>query len=126
MAGDRMRSAALALAMAALAPATPVMGEAMAGSALHAGTLEVPLNKSQVVSADRPIAKALVGSAEIADVLPITDRSVYVLGKKMGTTSLTLYDSTGRVLSILDIAVGPDVIALNDQLHQLVPGEPIE
>jgi pilus assembly protein CpaC len=121
-----MKRASLVLALASLAPATPALCEAMTGSALHAGTLEVPLNKSQVVSADRPIAKALVGSAEIADVLPITDRSVYVLGKKMGTTSLTLYDSAGRVLSILDIAVGPDVIALNDQLHQLVPGEPIE
>jgi pilus assembly protein CpaC len=98
----------------------------MEASALHAGTLEVPLNKSQMVTTDRPIAKSLVGSGEIADVLPITDRSVYVLGKKMGTTSLTLYDSGGRVLSILDIAVGPDVITLNDQLHQLVPGEPIE
>ncbi|MBV1689328.1 type II and III secretion system protein family protein [Novosphingobium sp. G106] len=121
-----MKHAVLALALAAIAPATPGMCEAIEGSSLHAGTLEVPLNKSQVVSADRPIARALLGSAEIADVLPITDRSVYVLGKKMGTTSLTLYDSAGRVLSILDIAVGPDVIALNDQLRQLVPGEPIE
>lgn len=130
MAGNRNRIAALALALSA-APAALLPQAAMAqarplAQALHAGTLEVPLNKSQVVSADRIIARAMIGSAEIADVLPITDRSVYVLGKKMGTTSLTLYDGGGRVISIMDVAVGPDVIALNDQLSQLVPGEKID
>lgn len=125
MVGNRLQRALLALTLVALVPAGPALGQSK-GTALHAGTLEVPLNKSQVVSADRPIAKALVGSADIADVLPITDRSLYVLGKKMGTTSLTLYDSAGRVLSIMDIAVGPDVIALGEQLRLLVPGETID
>lgn len=126
MAGNRTRLAALTLALStAAAGGLPQLAHAQAQS-LHAGSLEVPLNKSQVVSTDRPIARAMVGSAEIADVLPITDRSVYVLGKKMGTTSLTLYDSMGRVISIMDIAVGPDVIALSDQLRELVPGEKID
>jgi pilus assembly protein CpaC len=127
---DRKRPAAhlaaLALVLAASA-ALPAAAFAQSGGAsLHAGTLEVPLNKSQVVSADRPIAKAMVGNDEIADILPITDRSIYVLGKKMGTTSLTMYDSAGRVISVVDIAVGPDVLALGDQLRLLVPGENIE
>jgi len=123
----------LALALSGVvlaASAAPAMAEATY-SGVHAGTLEIPLNKSQVVTADRPIAKAMVGGSDdpkdrIADVVPITDRSIYVLGKKMGTTSLTLYDSAGRVLSVMDIAVGPDVIALDDQLRQLVPGEKID
>ena len=92
---------------------------------LHAGTLEVPLNKSEVVNADRPIAKAMIGNDEIADILPLTDRSIYVLGKKMGTTSLTLYDARGRVIAVMDIAVGPDVEMLQGQLNDMVPGESI-
>ncbi len=116
---------ALALALA-VSVAMPAAALAQSGASLHAGTLEVPLNKSQVVSADRPIAKAMVGNDEIADILPITDRSIYVLGKKMGTTSLTMYDSGGRVISVVDIAVGPDVLALGDQLRQLVPGSDLE
>lgn len=93
---------------------------------LHAGTLEVPINKSQVVSADRPIARAMVGSAEIADVLPISNRSIYVLGKKNGTTSLTLYDAANRVIAIMDVSVGPDVEGLRTQIGQLIPGQPID
>ncbi len=111
-------------ALAAVAMAAPAAAQ-MAGAGLHAGALEVPVNKSQVVSADRPIAKALIGNAEIADVLPISDRSVYVLGKKLGTTSLTLYDKTNRVIAVMDIAVGPDVEGLRGQLAQLIPGQTI-
>ncbi len=92
---------------------------------LHAGTLEVPLNKSQVVNADRPIAKAMIGNDAIADILPLTDHSIYVLGKKMGTTSLTLYDVRGRVIAVMDVAVGPDFETLQTQIDELVPGEPI-
>ena len=63
----------------------------VADDGVSAGQLDVPLNKSQVVRSDRPFAKALIGNPEIADVLPLTTSSLYVLGKKMGTTSLTLY-----------------------------------
>ena len=116
--------AALALCTAAMAA-----GPALAQSSdinLHAGAMEVPINKSQVVTSDRPIAKALVGSAEIADVLPISNRSIYVLGKKMGTTSLTLYDSANRVIAVMDVAVGPDVEGVRSQMASLIPGQPID
>ena len=122
-----LRCAALALApLAGAMVASPAAAQSAPARDLNAGTLEVPLNKSQVVSTDRPIAKAMVGSSEIADILPITDRSIYVLGKKMGTTSLTLYDAGGRVLAIMDVAVGPDVQAFREQAAQLIPGQQID
>ncbi|MCW1381596.1 type II and III secretion system protein family protein [Novosphingobium sp. KCTC 2891] len=119
--------APVALALCCTSAAVPAaFAQPIPPASRHAGTLVIPLNKSQVVSTDRMIAKAMVGNDEIADVLPITERSIYVLGKKMGTTSLTLYDVNGRVLSIMDVAVGPDVEALGEQLRALVPGEKIE
>ena len=101
----------------------PVPSFAQAG--IHAGELVVPVNKSQVVTADTPIDRAMVGNAEIADVVPISDRSVYVLGKGMGTTSLTLYDRVNRVIAVMDIVVGPDVDGLKRQLVSLIPNENI-
>lgn len=92
---------------------------------LHAGQLDVPLNKSQVVTVDRPVSRAMIGNAEIADVLPMTNQSLYVLGKKMGTTSLTVYDTNNRVISVIDVAVGPDVVSLRRQMSELIPGEDI-
>jgi pilus assembly protein CpaC len=121
-----------ALAFALLAVAAPVTLAAPAfaqdqdSAGLHAGTLEVPLNKSQVVTADRPIGKAMIGSSEIADVVPISDRAIYVLGKKSGTTSLTLYDARNRVIAIMDVSVGPDVEGLRAQIRQVLPGERVD
>lgn len=117
-----LRAAALPLALAA---ATPALAQ-YAGGGIHAGTLEIPVNKSQVVTADRPIAKALVGNAEIADIVALTENSLYVLGKGAGTTSLTLYDSRGRVLSVMDITVGPDFEAFRTQAALLLPGSEID
>lgn len=127
----RLRAGASALAVLLLAGMAPLAhGQPIPPPyppvSRHAGTLTVALNKSQVINVDRMIAKALIGNDEIADVLPINERSVYVLGKKVGTTSLTLIDGSGRVLSIMDIAVGPDVDSLSSQLRMLVPGEDIK
>ncbi|WP_449473271.1 type II and III secretion system protein family protein [Sphingobium chungangianum] len=85
----------------------------------------MPLNKSQVLTVDRAFSKALVGNQEVADILPLTNRSLYVLGKKVGTTSLTLYDSRNMLIAVVDVAVGPDVVTLKRQLAELIPGEQI-
>lgn len=120
------RKASFALALAAAAPfASPAVAQ-QASYGLHAGELEVAINKSQVVSSDVPIDRAMIGNSEIADVLPISDRSVYVLGKSFGTTSLTLYDRRNNVIAVMDISVGPDAEGIRKQIGSLVPGENID
>ena len=123
-----MRSAlaGAALSLTALAmPAAAQSGGVSVAEDVHAGELAVPVNKSQVLRSDRPYAKALIGNPEIADVLPLTDRSLYVLGKKNGTTSLTLYDRSNMLIAVVDVAVGPDVISLKRQLSELMPGDSV-
>ena len=92
---------------------------------IHAGAIDIPVNKSQIITADRPIGKALIGNEEIADIFPVSQSSVYVLGKQMGTTSLTLYDRQNFVMAVMDIAVGPDVASLRSQITDLMPSEKI-
>ncbi|MDG5752289.1 type II and III secretion system protein family protein [Qipengyuania sp. XHP0211] len=123
---DFMRRALAAALPIALMAASPAQAQFAGAGEIHAGTLEIPVNKSQVVTADRPIAKALVGNADIADIVALTENSIYVLGKGMGTTSLTLYDARGRVLSVMDIAVGPDAEAFRSQAARLIPGGQID
>jgi pilus assembly protein CpaC len=127
MANNAWRNAALAAAcVAAVAIAQPASAQAVSlAEGVHAGELDVPVNKSQVLRTDRAYAKALIGNPEIADVLPLTDRSIYVLGKKAGTTSLTLYDRSSRLIAVLDVVVGPDVTTLKRQLSELMPGNDI-
>jgi pilus assembly protein CpaC len=126
--GKRL-SACTLLALASTAAMTPAFGQSVYTadkySGAHGGQLDVPLNKSQILNVDRNFSRAMIGNDEIADILPMTNRSLYVLGKQMGTTSLTLYDSNNRMISVVDVAVGPDVVSLRRQLEQLIPGEKV-
>jgi pilus assembly protein CpaC len=126
MVGKAALGAAIALAATSLAPA-PAAAQVTVSEAdgIRAGELAVPLNKSQVLRVDRPFAKALLGNPDIADILPLSDRSLYVLGKKMGTTSLTLYDRRNNLIAVVDVAVGPDVTSLRRQLSELMPNDQV-
>ena len=125
MARDRWGRVALAAtaltAVLLAAPATAQISAVSTAEGVHAGEVAVPVNKSQVIRSDRPYSKALIGNPEVADVLPLTDQSLYVLGKKMGTTSLTLYDRGNTLIAVVDVVVGPDVISLRRQLSELMP-----
>ena len=126
MAARILKRVALGAAAAgALLAAQPALAQVSVATGVGAGELEVPVNKSQVLRTDRPYSKALIGNPEIADIVPITDTSVYVLGKKTGTTSLTLYDSANHLIAVVDVVVGPDVTSLKRQLSEMLPANQI-
>lgn len=121
-----LRKSTIALALALTTTLAAPAAAQQSAYGLHAGELEVAINKSQVVTSDVPIEKAMIGNSEIADVLPISESSVYVLGKEMGTTSLTLYDRSNTVIAVMDISVGPDSVGIRKQIDTLVPGQTID
>jgi pilus assembly protein CpaC len=77
----------------------------------------VTLFKSQTFKLDRSFATAVVGSPEIADVLPMTDSSIYIQGKKVGTTNVSVFDAKSRVIGVLDLEVVPDTGSLRDKIQ---------
>jgi len=122
------RAAALLLTTALPAPAIQAAAPAPApviAPVQQAISLEVPLNKSQVYRASRSFTKALIGNPDIADVLPLSNQSLHVIGKKTGTTTLTLYGAGNQLIQVIDVVVGPDVVSLRRQFADLMPGEKI-
>ena len=85
----------------------------------HRQRIEVPvvLHKSEVVRVDLPFGDALVGDPEIADVVPLTNQSIYILGKKVGVTRLSLLDSKKAVLGVIDIEVTYDLNIMRRHLR---------
>jgi len=90
-----------------------------------ATSLLLPLNKSRVMRVSSPIGKISTGNADIVDVVALTDRSFYVLGKGLGTTNLALYGQDEQLLAVIDVTVSIDVDSVRSTLHALLPGEPI-
>lgn len=89
-------------------------------------SLALPLNKSRVLRVNAAIGKISTGNADIVDVVALTDRSFYVLGKGLGTTNLALYGQDNQLLAVIDVTVSIDVDSVKAALHTLLPGERIE
>jgi len=90
------------------------------------GQLTIPINKSQSISVHEAFAEVSIGNPEIADVVALSRRSLYVLGKKIGSTNLAIRGEDKKVISVMDVVVTYDVDALKAKMHQLAPGDVVE
>ncbi len=83
---------------------------------VSARQIVVTLNKSRTFRIDRTFATALVGAPEIADVLPLTDHSLHIQGKKIGTTNVSVYDKDMTLVGELDVEVAIDAKTLQEKI----------
>lgn len=108
------------LIMAIAAAVIAVAGGVRAGSVKAASATEVvdfsqevkrikvTQNKSRTLKLPKPFASAVVGDPKTADALPMSDRVVYIQGKKPGTTNISLFDKDKQLLTIIDVDVTID------------------
>ena len=113
----------------ALAAATPMTGSAevlrvVKGTVAQA--LEVPMNRAVVLESDVPFAELSIANPGIADISTLSDRSIYVLGKTPGRTTLTLFTAEGELITNVEVQVITDVAEFKERLNQILPGEKIE
>ena len=96
------------------------------GAGVHAGEFIVPINKSQILRLDVPFNNISIGNPKIADVLALTDRTMYILGKGIGSTSLTIFGPNRRLIAVADLVVTYDIEGIKARLHDLMPSEKFE
>lgn len=89
-------------------------------------SLSVPMNRAVVVESDVPFAELSIANPAIADISSLSDRTIYVLGKSPGLTTLTLLDATGKLITNVDVRVAPDLSEFKERLKQILPNEKIE
>lgn len=129
---DRFIKAALlglTLSVSAYALTAPTAVRADNLRVVKSGTstkLQVPLNRAIVVESDTPFAELSIANPGIADLSSLSDRTIYVLGKAPGTTTLTLFDAAGRLITNVEVQVTPDLSEFKERLRQILPGERIE
>lgn len=90
------------------------------------GALKVPMNRAVVIESDTPFAELSIANPGIADVSTLSDKTIYVLGKAPGRTTMTLLAPDGTLISNVDVQVSPDIEEFKERLNQILPGEPIE
>lgn len=90
------------------------------------GTLTVPMNRAVVVESEEVFAELSISNPQIADISTLSDRTIYVLGKSPGRTTLTLLGPDGSLITNVEVRVTPDMSELKERLREVLPGEPIE
>ena len=88
--------------------------------------LNVPMNRAVVVESDVPFTELSIANPGIADISSLSDRTIYVLGKEPGRTTLTLLGGDGRLITNVEVHVTPDIAEFKERLEQILPGENIE
>ncbi len=88
--------------------------------------LNVPMNRAVVVESDVPFTELSIANPGIADISSLSDRTIYVLGKEPGRTTLTLLGADGRLITNVEVHVTPDIAEFKERLTQILPGENIE
>ncbi len=91
-----------------------------------ASTLRVPMNRAIVVETENPFAELSIANPGIADISTLSDRSIYLLGKAPGRTTLTILGVDGELVSNVEVQVTPDVAEFRERLRQILPNETIE
>ena len=92
----------------------------------QATELMVPLYKSRVLTSSVPVQRVSVGNPDIADLLILRDREIYVLGKDLGTTNVLLWDRGDSLIGSVAVEVTHDLQGLKQKLFDLMPTESID
>ena len=79
-------------------------------------SIVVPVGKSEDVRTDRAFVDIMIGDPEIADVNALTDQTLSILGKKIGTTRVSIYGEGKKLIGVFDVEVSYDTSALAAEL----------
>jgi pilus assembly protein CpaC len=103
---------ALAAAQGAPTPASPAEGE----------TVHVLVGKSVVINVQAPLTRVLSSNPTAVEAMATSPTQVVVEGKAAGSSSLILWDASGRS-QMLDVAVDLDITGLRSAIERSYPRE---
>lgn len=86
--------------------------------------LKLKLGGSDLVKTGQAFNRVSLANPEIADLVVLSNREFYIYGKKVGSTSIILWEGD-RGKSFLDVVVTYDLVALKEKIHEMFPGQNI-
>ncbi|MBI5521307.1 MAG: type II and III secretion system protein family protein [Desulfarculus sp.] len=118
--------AALLVILALWAWAAPGQAQSSAGQPVPLSRVEIMVGHSRVLELPGAVKRVSVGKDDIADVVVINPRQLYVNAQQVGSTNISLWDGRDHLLAVYEVRVARDLSVLKEQLYQLLPHEPVE
>jgi pilus assembly protein CpaC len=84
-------------------------------------TVTVAVGSTQTLRTPDSFVDLVVGDPAVADVMPLTNQSFYIHGKKRGTMTIAAYDPQRRLIGNVEVEVGFDIGKLQRELRRRLP-----
>ncbi|HEV3259552.1 MAG TPA: pilus assembly protein N-terminal domain-containing protein, partial [Gemmataceae bacterium] len=81
-------------------------------------SVTVVQHKSRNLRLDVPFAVVEVADPDIADARAISDRQLFILGKKIGATNVLLYGPSRELIGVVDVEVKLDTRSLGSRIRE--------
>ena len=88
--------------------------------------INLPVSQAVTVTISDAVGKIVSADPNIADAQPITDKSLYLVGKSFGTTTVNLFSATGTPVGLLAVEVGADTRDMSRSIHAAVPNSAVK
>lgn len=92
-------------------------------TALDDDSVKIPIFKSKNLNMNQPIHRVSVGNPDIADILILRSSELYIVGKRLGTTNMMVWDEEDKLVDVFNLEVTHDLNSLRKKLHQYLPNE---
>lgn len=83
--------------------------------------INLPISQAVTVTISNAVGKIVTADPAIADAQPITDTSLYLVGRAFGTTTVNLYSAEGAPVGLLAVEVGADTDDMARSIRAAVP-----
>jgi pilus assembly protein CpaC len=90
---------------------------------LVSDVFKVPIFKSRNLTMKQPVSRVSVGNDQIADILILRAKELYVVGKMLGTTNVMVWDDEDNLVDVINLEVTHDLVSLRRRLNHFLPNE---
>jgi pilus assembly protein CpaC len=82
--------------------------------------IEIEVGKSRIINSPKQIRRASMADPKFADALVLSPTQIYLVGKQVGETNLTLWDQDEQVLKMYELRVVTGLTWLKEQIYELL------
>ena len=85
----------------------------------------IPPNDTMTITTGKPFGDLVIGSADLIDVVPLSDKSLFIRGKKNGATNISVYADDKSLLGVIDIRVASDFTEVASAIRSTAPSSQV-
>ncbi|OHV74380.1 type II and III secretion system protein family protein [Ensifer sp. LCM 4579] len=86
----------------------------------------LPPNDTVTIRTSKTFGDLVIGSAELIDVVPLSDQSLFIRGKALGATNISIYDDNKQLIGVIDVRVASDFSEVASAVRAAAPSSRVQ